>query len=150
MPIALCLTLAVSWTVRAEITIATHPNVPAIANGVTVRPDMRGEAKGSYFAGEVARCERAAFMADSRESHAGCPSVKFSGCTFSHDHFSVRLRCKMAPSLLLSPRKALRSSGSRPPVEGGERLHFAGRELFGSRAHLLIDIVLSAALGEGS
>ena len=34
-------------------------------------------------------------------------------------------------------------------VEGGERMHFVGRELFGSRAHLLIDVILANALGEG-
>src|SRR5712675_2067829 len=37
----------------------------------------------------------------------------------------------------------------RAAVKGGERLHFAGRELPGRCAHLLIDIILAAALGEG-
>ena len=33
-------------------------------------------------------------------------------------------------------------------VEGRERLHFVGRELLGGRSHLLIDVILTTALGE--
>src|SRR5882762_3582920 len=84
-----------------------------------------------------------------RESESRESNSKRNG--YAHDDFPLygsgadtatiaRVTAREGPSLVRAGARA---------VEGGERMHFVGRELLGGRSHLLIDVILANPLGEG-